>query len=205
MPRIPKTEREETLQTTRRKLLDAAAEEFARKGFAEANINHISTASGFSKGTIYNYFESKQALVLALIAEAGALHVDYIAEQVRRESDPIRRLARFYQAGFRFVEEHPVYARFLINTLYSPGAELQAAMFHAYQPMFQLVAQDILAPGIEQGAIRRVDPVETANLLMTIYLGTASHVDEQGKVFMNPQKVADFVLHALRTDGKVGE
>jgi AcrR family transcriptional regulator len=204
MARIPKTDREETLNATRQRLLEAALAEFARKGFAEANINHISEAAGFSKGTVYNYFSSKQALMLALVTEAGAVHVGYIEEQVRAVSDPAQRLVRFYEAGFRFVEEHPAQARFLITTLYSPGVELQEAMYRAYQPMFHLVAQEILAPGIEQGVFRAVDLLTTANLLMTVYLGTGSHVDEQGKVFMDPHLVADFALHALAVDVREG-
>lgn len=172
--------------------------EFASKGFAEANINHISEAAGFSKGTVYNYFTSKQALMLALIGEAGGAHVRYITEQVRELSDPPQRLARFFEAGFRFVEEHPDQARFLITTLYSPGVELQEAMYQAYRPMFALVAQEIIAPGVEQGLFRPVDPLATANLLMTLYLGTGSHVDQQGRVYMDPHQVADFALNALK-------
>lgn len=132
------------------------------------------------------------------------MHVETIADAVLAETGPVDRLARFYEAGFRFVEEHPAHGRFLITTLYSPGAELQQAMFAAYQPMFRLVAQEILAPGIQQGQFRPVDPVETATMLMTIYLGTSSQTDSSGKVYMDPRKVADFVLHAL-TDATGGE
>ena len=51
-------------------------------------------------------------------------------------------------------------------------------MYKAYFPMFQLVGQDILAAGIEQGIFRQVDPVSTAGLIMTIYLGTGSQVND---------------------------
>jgi hypothetical protein len=64
--------------------------------------------------------------------------------------------------------------------------------------MFQLVAQEILAPGMEQGIFRELDPVTTANLLMTVYLGTGSSVDDRGRQWLQAQRVADFVLHGLR-------
>jgi AcrR family transcriptional regulator len=174
--------------------------EFARKGFAEANINHISEAAGYSKGTIYHYFPSKQALMLALIAQTGGYHVESIASRVQDVTDPQQRLVRFYEAGFGFVEEHPVHARFLITALYTPERELQLAMYHAYQPMFRLVAQEIVLPGIQQGIFREIDGLEAANLLMTLYLGTSSNVDPHGKPFMDPHTVADFALHALQQD-----
>ncbi|HEX3049568.1 MAG TPA: hypothetical protein VHP83_02855, partial [Aggregatilineaceae bacterium] len=139
-----------------------------------------------------------QALMLALIAEAGGAHVKYVTDRVLQVSEPVERLKRFYEAGFRFVEENPDRARFLLTTLYSPGKELQEAMYHAYRPMFRLVGQEIIAEGMAQGQFRAVDPSATANMLMTLYLGTGSHVDEQGKVYMDPQQVADFALNALK-------
>ena len=198
MARIAKTDRDEVLAATRQQLLAAAAVEFASQGYDAANINRISQAAGYAKGTVYNYFPSKQALQLALIADAGAAHVAYIAAALQTDSDPLQRLYRFFAAGFRFVEEHPARARFLITTLYSAGSDVQAAMYQAYQPMFRLVAEEILVPGIAQGLFRPIEVMATANLVMTIYLGTASHVDAQGKVFMDPQQVAEFVLHALQ-------
>jgi AcrR family transcriptional regulator len=51
----------------RLKLQSTAAEEFALSGYDGANINTISIHAGFAKGTIYNYFPSKRALLLALI------------------------------------------------------------------------------------------------------------------------------------------
>jgi AcrR family transcriptional regulator len=204
MVRMPKAQREDALLVTRQRLLDAATVEFATKGFAEANINHISQAAGFAKGTIYNYFPSKVSLLLELITESGARHVQYIAVRIHEFDDPAQRLVCFFEAGFRFVEEYPAQARFLITTLYSPGVQVQDAMFQAYQPMFRMVAEEIVAPGIQQGLFRPIDPLTAANLLMTLYLGTGSHVDANGKVFMDPRLVADFALRALERKGPEG-
>ena len=198
MPRFSKENREEALSMTRQRLLEAAAVEFSQKGFSQANINQISIAAGYAKGTIYNYFSSKQSLVKELIAEAGAAHVAYISENVRLVENPVMRLVKFYESGFAYIDEHPTQARFLITTLYSPDIELRTAMFHAYQPLFSLVKQEILTSGIDLGLFREMDLQTTTNLVMTIYLGTGSNVDEQGKVFMDPHQVAEFVLHALQ-------
>jgi AcrR family transcriptional regulator len=58
-------------ETTRGRLLAAAAEEFARAGFERASVDAISLAAGYAKGTIYNYFPSKEDLFLAVIEEAA--------------------------------------------------------------------------------------------------------------------------------------
>ena len=197
MARIPRIDREETLSAVRQRLLDAAALEFALKGFADANINRISLAAGFSKGTVYNYFPSKQALALSLVAEAGGAHVAYIACQVTEDSNPARRLERFFESGFRYVEDHPAQARFLITTLYGAEIELREAMGRAYLPLFDLLAREVITPGVAQGLFRPVDPQAMAVLLMTLYLGTSSQVDQNGKAFLDPRLAADFALHAL--------
>jgi AcrR family transcriptional regulator len=59
-------------ETTRARLLIAAAKEFAQAGFERANIDAISLTAGYAKGTIYNYFSSKEDLFLAVVEEALA-------------------------------------------------------------------------------------------------------------------------------------
>jgi len=63
MPRYKESERVQIKFDTRQLLLQAATEVFARDGYEKANINRISKTAGFAKGTIYNYFESKRALM----------------------------------------------------------------------------------------------------------------------------------------------
>ncbi len=65
--------------------------------------------------------------------------------------------------------------------------------------MFRLVAEEILAPGIEQGVFRRMETSSISQMIMTFYLGTASNVDKTGKPQLDPGKVADFVLNAIRS------
>ena len=62
----------DTKQATRAKLLAAAAQEFARAGLERANVDAISLAAGYAKGTIYNYFPSKEELFLTVVEEASA-------------------------------------------------------------------------------------------------------------------------------------
>jgi len=199
MPRFRQAERDEALSETRQRLLRAAAQEFAREGYSVANINRISEAAGFSKGTVYNYFASKRELMLALIDQIGAEHIAFVEAQVKLEKDPERRLQRFFTAGFAYVADHPAQAQVMMTTLYGSDMEFQEHLFHLYQPMFQLVGAEILALGIQLGTFRPVDPANTASLLMTIYLGSSSRVDENGKPYLDPDQVADFTLHALRT------
>ena len=198
MPRHKDAEREKVMSETRQLLLEAAAKEFAREGYVGANINRISRAAGFAKGTIYNYFSSKRALMLALIDAIAETHLDLILGEVQKEKDPGRRLERFFEAGFTFASQYLAQARVMITIIYGPDVEFKIHAYNAYQPMFQFVSRDIIAPGMAQGIFRQVEPDATAALLMTVYLGTASQVDENGRPWLAPAQVADFALSALR-------
>jgi AcrR family transcriptional regulator len=198
VPRPPRAAREEILTKTRQQLLEAAATEFAREGYVGANINRISKAAGFAKGTVYNYFPSKRALMLALLDEIAASHHQFVGEQVWQEEDPVRRLQRFFQAGLEWIRRNLSQGRVMLNTLNSPDMKFKERLWEGYQPMFRMISEDILAPGMEQGVFRQEDPRRTAGLLMTLYLGIGSAVDEAGASHLAPEWIADLVLRGLR-------
>jgi AcrR family transcriptional regulator len=198
MPRHKDLERNQVMSETRRLLLDAATVEFAREGYNGANINRISRAAGFAKGTIYNYFPSKRALMLALIDLIAASHHQFLAEQVREEEDPTRRLQRFLQAGLEWIAQNLSQGKVMLTMLNGPDAEFKLRMWQGYQAMHQLIINDILAPGVQLGLFRQLDPGATAGLLMTLYLGIGSTVDEEGKSHLAPEWIAEFILDGLR-------
>ena len=198
MPRFRQQERDAFLSETRACLLKAAEDEFASAGYDNANINRISNAAGLAKGTVYNYFESKRALMLALLDEIAQAHIGFVAAQVRAVDDPVQRLQAFFRAGFQYVEDHPAQARVMITTQYGSNLEFKERLFHLYQPMFSLVSEEILASGMQRGVFRELAPIAAASVLMSVYLGTCSQVDPQGKPYLDPLKVADFTLHGLQ-------
>ena len=198
MARHKESERKQIKSETRDKLLQAAAEEIAMLGYDGANINRISAAAGYAKGTIYNYFASKRELMLALIDQTGEEHFEFIKEWVEREHAPGRRLVRFFEAGFNYVEHNLERGRVMIGNVYGHDEEFKLRTNQAYLPFFQFVGQDILALGIAEGVFKEVDVTSTANLLMTIYLGTGSQVDPNGRPWLHPQHVAALVLDGLR-------
>jgi AcrR family transcriptional regulator len=75
-------------QHRRDQVLDAAAICFARSGFHGASMAKISRQAGMSAGHIYNYFASKDAIVMAFIA----LRVEHINDRLGnlgKQADPL--------------------------------------------------------------------------------------------------------------------
>ena len=136
--------------------------------------------------------------------ETGTAHCNYIAEQIRQEEDVIVRLERFFEAGFAFVLDRPRHGQVLFATLQGADAKFKEHLSQIYQPLFQILSEEILIPGIAQGVFYTLDPVGTSVMIMTFFLGIGSTVDENGKTPLDLKEVAAFVLRALgakpRTD-----
>lgn len=64
------------MQNKRQQLVDTALALFYRHGINSVGINEVLKHSGIAKKTLYNYFDSKESLVLATLAERhqGFLH-----------------------------------------------------------------------------------------------------------------------------------
>jgi AcrR family transcriptional regulator len=161
-------------------------------------VNNISTSAGFAKGTIYNYFPTKRALMLALIDEIGGDHFAYLADRVLAEPDPVQRLYLFFSAGFDWVEENLPPGRVMLATLNGPDMEFKQRMHAAYRPLFELVGVEIIGLGIKKGVFRVLEPATTAGMVMTIYLGFGSTVDDRGKPSVPPDQIADLVLKGIQ-------
>jgi AcrR family transcriptional regulator len=88
-------------------ILEAALKVFAEKGFAAARLEEIAAKAGVSKGTIYLYFESKEAVFKALIQEKLGARVNEIAGIARDHSGPaaplleqiLRTIGMFLRTG----------------------------------------------------------------------------------------------------------
>ena len=204
MARLATAEKQEIQHETRTKLLEAAANEFANSGFTGANINQISLAAGFAKGTVYNYFPSKRDLMLALIDDIGTRHTAFIVEQTVSHSDAVARLEAFFQAGFDFVEQYPDQAQIAINAVYGFDAEFKARIYQAYQGLFDLLIEDIVGLGITTGDFIHENADTAAALLMSIYLGGSSLYSPDGGIWFDAQKVTAFVLNGLRNSNQTG-
>jgi AcrR family transcriptional regulator len=63
---------------TQRRILDAAATEFARYGIAGARVDRITAAAQSNKAQVYSYFGSKDGLLDAVVADSVARSVDAV-------------------------------------------------------------------------------------------------------------------------------
>lgn len=78
----------------RARILEAAIAVFARAGFHATRVSDVARAAGVADGTIYLYFESKEALVLAVFEQRIGRMLDTIAQERERDAPAAEKLRR---------------------------------------------------------------------------------------------------------------
>ena len=86
-------------QNRRDAILDVAEEAFVTQGFASASMSEIAARLGGSKGTLYNYFKSKDELFEAYVQRRCALNLEHIYDlppEGERIEETLTRIGRAY-------------------------------------------------------------------------------------------------------------
>jgi len=87
-----------TREQTRARLLQAAGEVFAERGYERASLDDVAGAAGLTKGAIYSSFASKDELFYALMAERIGERLALVAGAVDRQST-VREMTREAAGG----------------------------------------------------------------------------------------------------------
>lgn len=124
LPRTPRTERG---RRTQRAILDAAAAEFGDKGFHESSIVSITQRAGVALGSFYTYFESKEALFKALVADMSDRVRDHVAPVLRgHEGSAIAAEGAALKAFLGFARDHKEIYRIIDEAEFVAPADWQA-------------------------------------------------------------------------------
>ncbi len=76
-------------------ILDAALSVFAAKGYTAARMDDIARQAGVTKGTIYLYFENKEAVFKSLVRESIGTTIATVAAQIEGYQGSAREMVRF--------------------------------------------------------------------------------------------------------------
>ncbi|MBS0261206.1 MAG: TetR/AcrR family transcriptional regulator [Planctomycetes bacterium] len=122
MPASPKVRRPvgrppnaELQERRREEILDAAAEVFAKHGFAVTDVQEIADKIGVGKGTIYRYFPSKEELFLAAVDHGMRQLKETVDAAVGTVEQPLERIGEGVRAYLTFFDEHPGIVELLIH------------------------------------------------------------------------------------------
>src|SRR5690606_32784204 len=93
-----------TLPDARIRILDAAAELFARQGYENSSVGDLAAALGVSKAALYHYFPTKQDIYDSIIVDVLQGLRDEVAAGLAQAVGPRERLRGFMLAHARYFE-----------------------------------------------------------------------------------------------------
>lgn len=134
-------------------ILKAATKVFARHGFARARTAAIAREARVAEGTIYNYFKSKDELILTIFEHAWRDLLQALRAKLDPIQDPIQKLAVVLMTVLDLFEADPMLAEvFLVEFR-------QSGKCFSNQPMsvileFLDLLEGVLKEGIDRGVIR---------------------------------------------------
>lgn len=99
---------------TRERILEAAAELFAQRGYAGTGVDRLAERSGIAKTAIYYHFGNKEGLLAAVLDRAASVWIENIRRAAERASCPEEALDQALAGMRAMVEERPWILKLLL-------------------------------------------------------------------------------------------
>jgi AcrR family transcriptional regulator len=186
--------REREREDVRRRILDAARDQFARHGYERVTMRAIAESIEYSATTIYNHFRDKDDLLDNLCEEdfrrlLGAMRPDSLPV------DPVDRIQQLGRAYAAFGLGHPNHYRFMFMTggRFENGHELSESGKRSYG-----LLRDAVREGLERGLLRGRDADTVAQVLWSsIHGAVALLITYKAEQFPLSPAVPDLVDRVL--------
>jgi AcrR family transcriptional regulator len=166
MARTPKV-----VEDRREQIIDAAMSIFSQKGFDRATNKDIALAAGITPGLIYHYFESKEALLQAIVEGRSPLRLISSLSPTTLEQPPDVFLRFLAQQVLVIVEDEKfvqLIRVFLPEVLHNP--KISPIGYGAIQQALHFLEVYVSAK-VAQGDLRPVDPALVAQIFMSSVIG----------------------------------
>ncbi|MDQ3571743.1 MAG: TetR/AcrR family transcriptional regulator [Actinomycetota bacterium] len=106
----------------RQAILESALDVFSERGFDQASLDDVAGHGGVSKALIYEHFNSKRELQIALLDTFVHELIDRVVGAIGAEADNEARLRAGIESFLEFAEERPAALRLLTRNVADPDA-----------------------------------------------------------------------------------
>jgi AcrR family transcriptional regulator len=193
--------RDLVVRARREQIVEAATRVFAEKGFRRATTREVAREAGISEGTIYNYFEDKDALLMAIL--------DKLNETERRAEDFEEGMAKDFRGFLKeylrrrmslIWENREVFRVVLSEMLVN--AELRELYLRRVVEPTMRIAEENFRSRMEQGEVRETDaPLAMRSVagavLGVLVLGLLGDEEVGSRPEEIPDVLAGLLVHGL--------
>jgi AcrR family transcriptional regulator len=150
---------DERREARRRRLIDAALDVLAERGYVDTTVDQVVARARASKTTFYEFFDSKEDCVRSVLEREGGGLMQAVHAAAVGGSDPRDRIRRGIRAFVMACAEHRQVARVLLVESVGISPRIEAVR-HTLQGHFaQLVEEDVQAAQPDDEFYARVDAI----------------------------------------------
>ena len=182
-----------------RRILESAMEIFSQKPYHLVKVEDIAARAGVGKGTVYEYYRSKEALFRAVFDEGGRIYLRVMEEALNREGTAVEKFTHLVATHMSFICQNRQRAILMVaeQRLIAPR-ELRQTFMERRGRLLSLVRETI-RQGIREGSFAPVD-VEFASLFVIggiISLWPLALSEEKNLLHDREKEVMDLILKGL--------
>lgn len=159
----------------RLQIIGSAFNVLMQKGYMDTKMADIAGEAGMGKGTIYEYFGSKEELVTATVETMISMTQERVLGMLDTIDDPEDKVRQFIRMRARLFTEISGIFRLFVGLIQNAGdraGELDSNVF--LRDMYEMAIErieEVLQDGIDQGIFREVDKRSFALLMICIMDG----------------------------------
>jgi TetR/AcrR family fatty acid metabolism transcriptional regulator len=180
-------------------------EVFAGQGINNFKMINIAKQAKIGKGTIYEYFTSKDDLIAACFGQFLEEYESFFSRKIEEISDPADKIRAFIDLSFDFFAQKKEILRVVFDfwsvlVLESRDKSIRNGFYESYLEFMNHIAS-ILNEGITRGIFKPVDTKLVASILLAmmdgilfqVHLGLVD-VDDRS----HPEKISKILLDGIR-------
>ena len=160
-------------------IMDAALEVFSANGFRGATLDQIAQAAGISKPNLLYYFNSKQAIHVALLSEL----LDVWLEPLRKmdpEGDAQAELMAYVRRKLELSQNFPRESRLFANEIVQGAPRIEVFLQNDLKSLVDKQAK-VIRTWMDDGKLARLDPY---HLIFSIWAMTQHYADFDAQIRM---------------------
>jgi uroporphyrinogen-III synthase len=197
---IVNEKREIKRQKKKEKILNAAAELFSHKNYHEVMMEDVAKLTDMAKGTVYNYFVSKEELYFSIMHSRLDNLITSLKEKIKSEKNSIDSLHSFVTHLYMFMMKYQNFFMMYQRESLKRENDLQTELL-VLEDQLKGTIRSIISSGIKEQVFRVVDKDFVISLILGSIFGSVQRgverniIEEKRKA--EREKLFDFILHGL--------
>lgn len=194
------------ITSRKKKFLEESLKLIHEKGFKATSMRDIAEHMNFEVANIYNYIDSKQALLETFLFDISDQFHNGIKVIIDSDQSPEEKITAFIQLQIQLTSTRPYEVALLVNE-WRNLKEPKLSAFIKERHLYESYVSKILKEGMDSGAFRKMDLDVAVHLVLSSVRWLYSWYTSHAKA-VNPKElenqIATFLWNGLQPEDKHG-